>query len=86
MVMPSDFGFELNPLDVNIAEMLNRLQERMKEMESDGNNPSVPIMETYVSLNPEREYGEIKFLHFLHHFNCCLKKKLYLCAVKMNGL
>ena len=56
---PSDFGFELNPLDVNIAKMQHNLLETIKERESNDLLPFEPIVENYVSQNPLREYGEI---------------------------
>ena len=56
---PSDFGFELNPLDVNIAKMQHQLLERIKEVESKDDIPPLPMRETYVSRNPEKEYGDI---------------------------
>ncbi len=56
---PSDFGFELNPLDVDIAKMQHNLQELIKERESSDLLPFEPIVEKCVSRNPEREYGEI---------------------------
>ena len=59
MTNPSDFGFELNPLDVNIAKMQHQLLERIKKVESNDLLLFEPIVENYVSQNPLREYGEI---------------------------
>ena len=56
---PSDFGFCLNPLDVNIAKMQHSLRERMKTEGPISGVPFSPIAETYTSKNPEREYGEV---------------------------
>lgn len=59
MKNPSDFGFELDPLDINLAKMQHNLLERIKEVESNDLFPFEPIVEKYMSRNPETEYGEI---------------------------
>lgn len=56
---PSDFSFELNPLDVNISKMQYNFLELIKERESSNLSPFEPIVEKYTSKNPLREYGEI---------------------------
>lgn len=56
---PSDFSFELNPLDVNISKMQYNFLELIKERESNHLTPFEPIVEKYASQNPLREYGEI---------------------------
>ena len=56
---PSDFSFELNPLDVNISKMQYNFLELIKERESSNLSPFEPIVEKYTSQNPLREYGEI---------------------------
>lgn len=59
MSSPSDFGFELNPLDVNIAKMQETLLTRMKTEGPVEGITFLPITELYTSENPLREYGDI---------------------------
>lgn len=59
MTKPSDFRFCLNPLDVDLTKMQYNLIERMKTEAPSGNVPFEPIVETFTSKNPEREYGDI---------------------------
>ena len=58
MKNPSDFGFEIDPLDVNLAKMQKQFLDRIKN-ESPANGSFEPISEEYVSRNPEREYGRM---------------------------
>lgn len=59
MKRPSDFGFELNPLDVNLTKIQYNLIEKMKVEGPIVDFPFSPIVESFTSKNPEREYGEI---------------------------
>ena len=59
MTRPSDFGFELNPLDVNLTKIQHNLIKKMEVERPTDDGPFSPIIEIYTSKNPEREYGEI---------------------------
>ena len=59
MKRPSDFGFELNPLDVNIAKLQETLLARMQTEGPKEGTTFSPISEMYTSENPLREYGDI---------------------------
>lgn len=56
---PSDFSFCINPLDINIAKMQETLLTRMKTEGPVEGATFSPIVETYTSENPLREYGDI---------------------------
>ena len=59
---PSDFGFCLNPLDVNLARMQETLIKRMESEGPEENGKFEAIVEHYESKNPEREYCDILLL------------------------
>ena len=61
MKNPSVFGFELNPLDINLARMQKQLLGRIKNA-SPVNGSFVTITEEYISQNPEREYGRMSIV------------------------
>ena len=54
-----DLGFELDPLDMNLARMQHNVLKRLKEIEADGRRMIFHVEEKWVAKNPEREYGEI---------------------------
>lgn len=58
MKEPSDFGFELDPLDVNLVAIQKQLLDTVK-IKSPANGSLETISEEYVSRNPEREYGRM---------------------------
>lgn len=58
MSRPSDFGFTLNPLDVDLINMQYELVARMKN-EAPTDEGYNTIVEEFVSKNPERTYGRI---------------------------
>ena len=58
MKCPSDFDFELNPLDVDLIKIQKLLLDRMKN-EAPANGRFITIEEEFISKNPEREYGRM---------------------------
>jgi len=59
MTDPSDFGFNLDPLDMNLTKMQTKLLEAMRTARKICGVVFDSISETYVSRNPEREYDQI---------------------------
>lgn len=75
MMNPSDFSFCVNPLDVNLAKMQEKLLEDMKTAKTVDGVVFDIICETYDSQNPLREYGLI--IVEIYKYNGALSGRMY---------